>query len=98
MRIKRGGELVQKGRRTCSKFPEMRIKENSLAQQKEFPWAREKIPLGKGKNSLGQENNSIFASFCKMVWETGLVSCRIPSNSLSQKGKCCCPDNTTLPY
>ena len=42
------GEQVQKERRTSSKLAEMRIKENSLAQQ---------------KNSLGQEDIRIFASF-----------------------------------
>ena len=69
MRIKRGGELVQKGRRTCSKgaenlfkrsgelvqnFPRCASKKiplpnrkNSLGQEKKFPWAREKILLGK---------------------------------------------------
>ena len=41
------GEQVQKELRTSSKLAEMRIKENSLAQEKKFPWAREKIPLGK---------------------------------------------------
>ena len=59
------GEQVQKELRTSSKLAEMRIKENSLAQQKKFPWAREKILLGKRNIFLGQENSSNFASFCK---------------------------------
>ena len=41
------GEQVQKERRTSSKLAEMRIKENSLTQQKKFPWAREIFSLGK---------------------------------------------------
>ena len=59
------GEQVQKELRTSSKLAEMRIKENSLAQQKKFSWAREKILLGKRNIFLGQENSSNFASFCK---------------------------------
>ena len=55
------GEQVQKELRTSSKLAEMRIKENSLAQQKKFSWAREKILLGKRNISLGQESIFIFA-------------------------------------
>ena len=61
------GEQVQKELRTSSKLAEMRIKENSLAQEKKFPWAREKILWGKRNISLGQENSYTFASFFKMV-------------------------------
>ena len=50
------GEQVQKERRTSSKLAEMRIKFLGDAHQRKFPWATEKIPLGKRKNSLGQEN------------------------------------------
>ena len=46
-KFKRSGELVQKERRTSSKLAEMRIKENSFAQQKKFSWAREIFSLGK---------------------------------------------------
>ena len=54
MRIKRGGELVQKGRRTCSKGAENLFKISRDAHQRKFPCPTERIPLGKGKNSLGQ--------------------------------------------
>ena len=83
------GEQVQKELRTSSKLAEMRIKENSLAQQKNFPWAREKIPLSK--------RTSPFSYFRKMAWGTGFISCRFPTLPsklpplIKRKGKCRCP-------
>ena len=49
MCIKKSGD-AQLGKFCCA------TKRGGVAQQRKFPWATEKILLGKGKISLGQEN------------------------------------------
>ena len=44
-KFKRSGEQVLSIRRTCSKLAEMRIKENSLAQQKRIPFGKRVPPF-----------------------------------------------------
>ena len=54
MRIKKSGD-AQLGKFCCA------TKRGGVAQQRKFPWATEKILLGKGKISLGQGKNFSWA-------------------------------------
>ena len=77
------GEQVQKERRTSSKLAEMRIKENSLAQEKKFPWAREIFSLGK---RIAPISLHFVKGHRKPV---SSLAASLQTHSL-KKGKCCC--------